>query len=303
MIRLGILDFDTSHVVEFTKRLNHKAVAKEQWVEGATVVIGCPGESKIAPERIPGYKKEMEKLGVPLVEKPAEMIGKVDGMIIASLEGGVHYDRARPFLDAGLPCFIDKPFTCGVADAKKIAALAAKKKVGVFTASSLRYATDLVSFVEKLGKDRVVGAVSYGPAPYYEGKSDVPRNPGLFHYGIHAVEVLYTLMGPGCARVACAHEKGVDVVTGTWKDGRVATLRGIRAGKAGYGFVAFTEAGVKHVPIGTSTIYRELLKHMVAFFKDGKSPVDVKVSIEMMAFMEAALKSAGNHGAGEKVAV
>ena len=28
MIRLGILDFDTSHVVEFTKRLNHKGTTK-----------------------------------------------------------------------------------------------------------------------------------------------------------------------------------------------------------------------------------------------------------------------------------
>ena len=43
MIRLGVLDFDTSHVVEFTKRMNKKGVAKDQWVEGATVVVGCPG--------------------------------------------------------------------------------------------------------------------------------------------------------------------------------------------------------------------------------------------------------------------
>jgi virulence factor len=302
MIRLGVLDFDTSHVVEFTKRLNHKGIAKEQWVDGATVVLGCPGESKMAPERIAGYKKEMEKLGVPLVQKPSEMIGQVDGMLIESLEGGPHFARAKPFLDAGIPCFIDKPFTCGAADAKKIAALAAKKKVGVFSSSSLRYATELVAFKAGLKKDRVLGVVTYGPAPYYEGESEVPRNPGLYHYGIHAVEMLYALMGPGCTRVSCAHEKGVDVVTGQWKDGRVATVRGVRSGKAGYGFLAFTEAGVKHVPVGTGTIYRELLKQVVAFFKDKKAPVDVKETVEIMAFIEAALKSSGNHGAGEKVA-
>ena len=61
------------------------------------------------------------------------------------------------------------------------------------------------------------------------------------------------------------------------------------------------EAGVKHVAVGTGTIYRELLKQVVAFFKDKKSPVDVKETVEIMAFIEAALKSAGNHGAGEKV--
>ena len=30
MLKLGILDFDTSHVVEFTKRLNHKQIAEDQ---------------------------------------------------------------------------------------------------------------------------------------------------------------------------------------------------------------------------------------------------------------------------------
>ena len=35
MIKLGILDFDTSHTIEFTKRLNHNGIAKDQWVEGA----------------------------------------------------------------------------------------------------------------------------------------------------------------------------------------------------------------------------------------------------------------------------
>ena len=87
MIKLGILDFDTSHVIEFTKRLNHKGIAEDQVVDGAEVVIGCPGESKIMPERIPGYIQEMKKLGVRLVDNPKEMIGKVDGMLIESQEG------------------------------------------------------------------------------------------------------------------------------------------------------------------------------------------------------------------------
>ena len=38
MIRLGMLDFDTSHVVEFARRLNHKGIEEEQWVDGATIV-------------------------------------------------------------------------------------------------------------------------------------------------------------------------------------------------------------------------------------------------------------------------
>jgi hypothetical protein len=297
MIKLGILDFDTSHVVEFTKRLNHKGIAEDQWVNGAEVVIGCPGESKIMPERIPGYTKEMEKLGIPLVGKPQEMIGKVDGMLIESQQGGAHWEHARPFIEAGIPCFIDKPFTCSVADARKIVDLAATKKVPIFSSSSLRYAPDLVKFVSEAKHGQLLGALSYGPA------SLDPGNPGLFHYGIHAVEVLYTLMGPGCRRVTCIHEEGADVVTGQWQGGRLAGVRGIRAGKSDYGFLAFTKSGVQSVALDTRFIYRELLKEIVEFFETGKAPVDIGVTIEIVAFIEAAFKSGNNHGAGEKVVV
>lgn len=303
MLALGMLDFDTSHAVEFTKRLAHKGVPKDQWVDGARIVVGCPGESELAPQRIAGFEAEMKELGVPLVEKPTDMIGKIDGVLIESLEGGVHLERARPFLEAGIPCFIDKPFACSVADAKKIVALAQENNTAVFSASSLRYAPDVVAFNEdgKLGK--ILGVFSYGPATRADNKTDVPRNPGLFHYGIHPLEALYTLMGPGCVWLSCKSEADVDVVTAKWNDGRVATLRGIRSGAAAYGFTAFCEEGVEHVAIDTTYVYRELLKQIVRFFVEKKSPLDVAVTVEMMAFMEAALSSGDNHGAGEKVPV
>ena len=295
MIKLGILDFDTSHVVEFTRRINHVAIKEDQWVDGAKIVIGCPGESKIMPERIPGYVKQIKEYGVPLVDKPEDMIGKVDGMLIESQEGTVHWDRAKPFLEAGIPCFIDKPFTCSVDHARKILDLADRKKVPVFSSSSLRYAPELMQFAAEKKSGKIVGAVAYGPCSEHE------RNPGMFHYGIHAVEILYTLMGPGCDRVSCVYEKGAEVSTGHWQDGRVASVRGTRAGQASYGALAFTEKGVLPVPIGTAFIYRELLKQVVAMFQTGKSPLDPQVTLEIVGFIEAARKSGMNHGSGEKV--
>ena len=134
MIRLGIVDFDTSHVVEFTKRLNHKNIAKDQWVDGAEVTLGCPGASQLAPQRIPGYKKEMANLGIELVKNPADLIGKVDGVLVESLEGGADLARAKPLLEAGLPCFVDKPFACSVKDARAMVELSKKHKAPLFRA-------------------------------------------------------------------------------------------------------------------------------------------------------------------------
>jgi virulence factor len=295
MIKLGILDFDTSHAVEFTKRLNHIDIAEEQWVEGAKVVIGCPGESKLSPERIPGFTATMKKYGVPLVEKPEEMIGKVDAMLIESVDGSVHYERAKPFLEAGLPCFVDKPFACSVADARGMIDLAAKKGVPIFSSSVLRYAPELAEYIADPKPGKLAGCLAYGPASLHE------RNPGLFHYGIHAVEILYTLMGPGCERVSCVHEKGSDVATGRWKDGRTATVRGNRTGPGAYGFTAFAEKGIQSVAVGTRFIYRELLKKVIEMFKTGKPPLDPSETLEIVAFIEAANRSGANHGSPETV--
>lgn len=295
MIKFGLLDFDTSHAVEFTKRLNHLAIDKEQFVDGGKVVIGCPGESKLSPERIAGYTDEMKKLGVPLADKPTDMIGKVDAMLIEAVDGSVHYERARPFLEAGIPCFVDKPFACSVSDARKMIDLAAKKKLPLFSSSSLRFAPELVDFVADQKHGKILGAISYGPASLHE------RNPGLFHYGIHAVEVLYTLMGPGCETVTCTADKGADVTTGHWRDGRIASVRGVRAGAADYGAIAFTEKRVAQVPIGTKFIYRELLKKVVETFTTGKPPIDIAETLEIVGFIEAAFKSQNNHGMPQKI--
>ncbi len=301
MIRLGMVDFDTSHVVEFTRRLNHSGSDQDQWVEGARVVAGCPGSSKIAPDDVKRYTKQVEALGVPLVDKPGDLIGKVDGVLIESQEGGAHWQATRAFLEAGVPCFVDKPFACSTTDAKRMAALAAAKGVPLFSSSSLRHAPELVDFLADAKHGKVVGALAYGPAPLYE--KDPTLNPGLYHYGIHAVEVLYTLMGPGCRRVTCTHEKGTDVVTGRWADGRLGCVRGIRAGQADYGALVFTERGARPLAIGTRFIYRELLRQIVRMFETRKAPLDVAVTVEIVAFIEAANRSAANHGAGETVQV
>ena len=237
----------------------------------------------------------MKKLGVPLADKPTDMIGKVDAMLIEAVDGSVHYERARPFLEAGIPCFVDKPFACSVSDARKMIDLAAKKKLPLFSSSSLRFAPELVDFVADQKHGKILGAISYGPASLHE------RNPGLFHYGIHAVEVLYTLMGPGCETVTCTADKGADVTTGHWRDGRIASVRGVRAGAADYGAIAFTEKRVAQVPIGTKFIYRELLKKVVETFTTGKPPIDIAETLEIVGFIEAAFKSQNNHGMPQKI--
>ncbi|WP_435009979.1 Gfo/Idh/MocA family protein [Tundrisphaera lichenicola] len=292
MIRLGIVDFDTSHAVEFTKRLNHVGIAEDQWVEGARVVAGVPGRSQISPEVIPQNLETLKGFGVEILDDPAELFGKVDAVMIEAVDGSVHLERAMPFLEKGMPTYVDKPFACSMADAKAMVKIAMEKHIPLMSSSSLRYAPEVVAARGGTGPvGEIIGVSTYGPAPTH------PRNPGLFHYGIHPVEMLFTLMGPGCQKVTNLSTPGAEVVTGLWSDGRIASIRGIRDGKADYGFTLFGTKGVQTQGVSTQYIYRELLKKIVGMFETRQLPIDLRETLEIVAFIEAARKSAEAQGA------
>ncbi len=292
MIRIGLVGFDTSHVVQFTMRLNHVDIEEDQWVEGAQVVAGFPGTSKITDDdSLAEYTATVAGYGVEVVDAPEELIGKVDAVMVEFQSGIVHLEYARPFLGAGVPTFVDKPFTCSVADAQELADLAKANDIPLFSSSSLRYALEIQQLeAERDQTGEILGAMAYSPASLH------PQNPGLFHYGIHAVETLYALMGPGCEDVWCAYEDDAEVVVGRWQDGRLGSIRGTRAGTHGYGFTVWCENEVRACSIDASYIYRELLKKVVGMFESGIAPLDIEETVEIMAFVEAAAKSAQLNG-------
>ena len=294
MLKLGIVDCDTSHVVQFTMRLNHIEIEEEQWVDGANIVAAVPLPSAILPqENIDAYVEKLRGWGLEIVDKPEALLDMgLDGVLIEAVDGSVHLERARPFLEAGMPLYIDKPFTCSSADAKEILRLAGENNVPVFSTSSLRYGLEVQEVIQDAGDayGKVIGANAWSPASLQE------RNPGLFNYGIHGVEPLFTLMGSGCQAVWTVFQEGTEVTVGLWDDGRIGTMRGTRAGAHAYGFTAWCEKQVITTQINAGYIYRELLKKMVGMFTTRIPPVELQETLEIVAFIEAAMESAANDG-------
>ena len=96
-------------------------------------------------------------------------------------------------------------------------------------------------------------------------------------------------MGTGCETVVRTSTRDTDVVTGTWKDGKVGTFIGIRGGRSGYKVTAFGTKKVVTQEKGGD--YTAMLVECVKFFNTGKPPVSLKETIEIYAFMEAADES------------
>jgi len=282
-LRLGIAGCDTSHVVEFTRRLHAAGAPPEQCVPGARVVAAWPGRSEIAPDRLPGYVATLRELGVTIVDRAEDLAAHgVDGVLLEAQQGDTHAALALPWLRAGIGVFVDKPFACAVADAAAMVEAATAAGSPLLSASSLRFAEEVLA----LRVGRVLGAQTHTPASLH------PGNPGLFHYGVHGVELLYALLGGGCRSVACTSTPGADAVVGLWADGRLGGVRGLRQGAMGYGFTAYGQDGLVTARVDTGYIYRNLLRVIVAVLGGAPSPVPLPELVEAVAFQECALRSA-----------
>ena len=134
----------------------------------------------------------------------------------------------------------------------------------------------------------VLGCAAFSPCSYEE------HHPDLYWYGVHGVEILFTIMGTGCESVRRIQTKDTEFVVGIWKDGRIGTYRGIRKGKSDYGALVYGTKGI--VQSGRYGGYEPLVVEIIRFFKTGQVPVPAKETTEIFAFMSAADESKAKDG-------
>jgi len=290
-LRVGIVGLDTSHVTAFTAVFNNPE--HEHHVPGVRVVAAYKGGSPDIPasaNRVEKFTKELvTKWGVEIVPDIPTLCSKVDAVLLESVDGRPHLEQLKPILAAKKPVFIDKPLAGSFEDAKEIARLVRESGVPCFSSSSLRFNGGFT----KLKKDKSLGSIL--GCQVSSPCSIEPHHPDLYWYGVHGVEILFTLMGPGCVEVSRVHTKDFDVVVGRWKDGRIGTFRGIRRGKSGFTATVFGADAIRHaVPMGS--YYPPLLVEVARFFKTGKAPVSMDETLEMFAFMSAADLSKKQNG-------
>ncbi len=283
VIRVGIIGLDTSHAPAFTKELN----ATEATDEGPAirVIAAYPYGSRTiesSTSRIPALTKEVEALGVEIVDSIDELLKRVDCVLLETNDGRLHLEQARQVFAAGKPVFIDKPVAASLADVLEIYEAANTAKVPMFSSSALRYGTQPQAIrAGSLG--RVLGCDAFSPC------SMEPSHSDLYWYGIHGVETLFTCMGPGCESVTRVSTDDEELVVGKWSDGRIGSFRGIRKGASGYGGTVFCEQRIE--TLGKFEGYKPLTVAIATFFRTGKAPVAAEETIEIYAFMEAAAES------------
>jgi predicted dehydrogenase len=226
-----------------------------------------------------------------IVAKPEDVIGQVDAVVISTDDGFDHVRRARPFIEAGLPVFVDKPLATSIEDLRTFIAWE-KSGARLLSSSGLRYAPELDSLLDgksTLGALRWVSSVT---AKTWE------------RYGIHALEPIFRLTGPGFTSVRLESAPGLEVAHLTHRSGTQVTLPVIYDGAATFGTVQLcgqTDLASFRF-IDTYTTFRRQLVAFVEFLQTGKSAYPFADTVELMAIIIAGLRSRAENSRRVEVA-
>jgi hypothetical protein len=175
--KVGIIGLDTSHAIAFTKELNGDN-KKEQYKDFRIVAAYPYGSKTIESSynRIPGYIEQVEALGVEVVSSIAELLEKVDYVLLETNDGNEHLQQAYEVFKSRKLVFIDKPLAATLSQAIAINQLAKKYNASYFSSSAVRFASLNQEF-RKGESGKILGDLDYiNPEWLINGTGNMYKN-------------------------------------------------------------------------------------------------------------------------------
>lgn len=221
-----------------------------------------------------------------VASSPEDVIGKVDAVIVATDRGNEHVERCRPFIEAGLPVFVDKPLADNEQDLQTFTNWVRDGKP-IMSSSCMRYAKEFQPYrmsTHDLGELRYMSITT-------------PKS--WERYGIHALEGIYPIAGPGFLAVRntgtaernivhLTHRRGLDVVVAATGDmyGAFGVLT--LCGTAGHAHVSFAD---------TFHAFKAQLAAFISYLCTGRRPFPFDETVELMKLVIAGIRSREKAGA------
>ncbi len=229
-----------------------------------------------------------EAARIPHVARaPEEVIGEVDAIVVATDIGSEHVARCRPFVEAGLPVFVDKPLVDNAADLAVFRRWIVEEGRPILSSSCMAYAKE---FAPYRASTRDLGALRY---------VTVTTAKSWERYGIHALSAACPVLGPGfvSARntgdarnnvVHFRHASGAELVTVASADMYGAFGCMLLCGTAGHRFVSFGD---------TFYAFKAQLAAFVQYLRTGARPFPFEQTEELMRMVIAGTVSRDAGGA------
>lgn len=215
-----------------------------------------------------------------VVDRPEDMIGQVDAVICATDIGSEHVLRCRPFIEADIPMFIDKPMVDNEEDLRTFVKWRDEGHHFI-SSSSMRYVKAMEPFFENHYE---LGKLMYICQPMCKKWET---------YGIHALEGIFPLLGEGFISVQNTGTYERNMVHLTHESGCDVHIP-LSAGMYGAFGHCLLIGSVESKVISDSDSYYSFKKQLVQFvryLRTGEEPFPFSETIELMKLLIGGIKS------------
>ncbi len=198
-----------------------------------------------------------------IVKTPQEMMAAVDAVILGRDDAANHREMAKPFIDADIPIFIDKPLCDNQEDLDYFAAEIAKGKF-IMSCSSMRYASECMmakTELSSLGKIELITAV---------GKKD------WLKYGVHMLEAIFSIMDdPKPLSVINVGKENASIVKIEFEGGLQATVHLFMDISGTFQLSLYGQQNWKQVDIKNSyAMFRDNIIEFIRSVQEGKPRIE-----------------------------
>lgn len=214
-----------------------------------------------------------------------EMAGMVDAVILARDDARNHVAMAKPFIDADIPIFIDKPLAITAEDLEYFSNQNAKGKF-IMSCSSMRYANECRIVKQELAS---LGNLELATAV---GKKD------WIKYGVHLLEALFSLLeDPKPISVKHVGETGKDIVYIKFENGLMTTLHLFMDISPTFQVSLFGQKGWRLMDIKNSySMFRDNIIEFVRSVEEGKPRLPFEKTERIIKTLIGAMESLEKRG-------
>lgn len=277
-MKVGLIGAENSHATYISQAVN-----VEKKIKGMTIDY-LWGETDADAKRV-------AKDGhIPnIVKNPKQMLGNVDAVIAVHRHPKHHIKAVWPFVEQGIPAFLDKPFCYRAEHGKKFIAMAKKNKTPITSFSILTRQRSFKKFLNKLPElgDLQAGATF--------GACELKNKYGnIFFYGIHQVELALKAFGYNVTKVLVTKTRNGNA-TGQliYSNGFIVTMNLLKNQRVKFAIGALGTTGNFQTQILKNKVDPFLpgIKEFATMFKTGKEPETYQHMLKPIQVLEALEKS------------
>lgn len=282
MYKIGMVGAQSFHSSAFTEIIN----SADTPTACVTHIWSEKGHEERCAEIAEKYQIET------ICKNYTDMIGEIDIAFIVTRNGNDHFEQVKPFIDAKIPIWIDKPIALSVEDAVRICDYAQKDGVMLLGGSTLKSCRSIKQFKADVAK---LERVDYFAMSYCSSVGS--PTGGISFYSSHLAEVAYIFFGSEIDSLrACVNGDTVTVLL-NYKCGTVASLI---MTLGGYQMTGTAIWGNDHYIARTLNVddcYTEEVKHVLAVLEKRDKPLGRDEIIEPIKIVKAIERALDADGA------